>query len=118
MTTKLLFANSLDRQIKKRDKFAQQFIDAMGISKSVLHSWKTTSLPRHNTIDSICQCLDISPCILLADEQEEAALDIGKRLLDKPEILKLVDIASTVSEKDLDLLIRIAQIAKKEPIQD
>ena len=85
----------------------------LGISKSNVTNWKCGKVPKSDTVKRIADYFGVSTDCLLGntDIKEKPAADSSELLarLSDPKFRELVQILSTASDKDLDLLIELVR---------
>ena len=114
MTMNEIFSSNLRNMLYARNKTQIELAKAVGVSESSVSFWVNgTTVPRHKTIDAICQYLRCSRDDLMQDHTQVVELApedvIAEEMRDRPKLFRLMFYASKLSDDELDELIARAK---------
>ena len=109
----MMFFNIFESLCNEREKSPNAVAKELKIPSGSVSAWKSGTKPRIETISKIADYFGVSTDYLLGntDIKEKPAADGSELLarLSDPKFRELVQILSTASDKDLDLLIELAR---------
>lgn len=114
MTMNEIFSTNLRNMLYARNRTQAELAKAMNVTETSVSFWVNGSVvPRHKTVDRICQYLKCSREDLMQDHTQEVELApedvIAEELRDNPKLFKLMLYASRLSDTELDELIARAK---------
>lgn len=114
MTMNEIFSTNLRNLLYARNKSQVELAKALGVSETSVSFWVNgTTVPRHKTIDKICQFLRCTRDDLLVDHTQIAEVApedvMADELRERPKLFKLMLYASRLSDAELDDLIARAK---------
>ena len=110
MTINEIFSRNLRNMLYAKNRSQVELAKAINVTETSVSFWVNgTVVPRHKTIDAICQYLNCTRDDLLTDHTQVAELApedvMAEELRDNPKLFRLMFYASKLSEQELDDLI-------------
>ena len=114
MTMNEIFSRNLRNMLYARNRSQVELAKALKVTETSVSYWVNGSVvPRHKTVDKICQFLNCSRDDLMVDHSQTVELApedvLAEEMRDRPKLFRLMFYASKLTDQELDDLIARAK---------